>query len=235
MRVRELFAQGARDYDRARRQLVPCFDDFYGTAVELIPYPRNAAIAVLDLGAGTGLVSSFVAAAFPNATLTLLDVSEEMLAIARKRFTAAADRFHFEVRDYTATPLSGAYHAVVSGLSIHHLTDQGKRDLFTAVYRVVRPGGVFVNADQVLGATPEIEATYRERWESHARARGISEADLAAALERMKEDKMAPLDAQLAWLRAARFAKVDCWFKSYSFVVYSGTKAVPQATARQRR
>lgn len=35
---------------------------------------------------------------------------------------------------------------------------------------------------------------------------------------------MAPLDAQLAWLRDAGFSKVDCWFKSSSFVVYSGTK-----------
>lgn len=231
MSVREAFDQGARDYDRARRQLVPCFDDFYGTLVELIPFARDASISVLDLGAGTGLVSAFVAAAFPNARMTLVDVSGEMLAIARQRFAADLHRFHFDVRDYAATPVPGQYHAVVSGLSIHHLTDEGKRGLFKAVYRTLRSEGVFVNADQVLGATPDVERLYRERWESHARARGISGADLAAALERMKEDKMAPLDAQLAWLRDAGFQLVNCWFKSYSFVVYSGTKGVVPATS----
>lgn len=52
--MRALFDGAAAGYDRARRQLVPPFDDFYGTVVESIPYEREAAIRVLDLGAGTG-------------------------------------------------------------------------------------------------------------------------------------------------------------------------------------
>jgi trans-aconitate methyltransferase len=40
---------------------------------------------VLDLGAGTGLFSALIAYSFPGARITLLDVSDEMLARARER------------------------------------------------------------------------------------------------------------------------------------------------------
>ena len=36
--VRKAFAADADSYDRPRRKLVPCFDDFYRTALELIPF-----------------------------------------------------------------------------------------------------------------------------------------------------------------------------------------------------
>ncbi|MCZ2096583.1 MAG: hypothetical protein LC121_10010 [Anaerolineae bacterium] len=49
--VRQIFDNAAADYDRLRRQLVPNFDDFYGTALERIPYMQDATFRVLDQGA----------------------------------------------------------------------------------------------------------------------------------------------------------------------------------------
>ena len=152
--VAALFDEAAEDYDRARRQLVPPLDDFYGTAVESIPYERDDAIRVLDLGAGTGLLSAFVARAFPHARVTLVDASPEMLGVARRRFADETERFEFRIVDYAREPLPGEYEAVVSALSIHHLDGTEKRKLFRKIYEVLCGGGAFVNADQVLGSTP---------------------------------------------------------------------------------
>lgn len=72
MDVAEVFDAVAGSYDDARRRLVPCFDAFYGTAVEVAAPPLRAALAagrtpeVLDLGAGTGLLSLLLAAAVPG-------------------------------------------------------------------------------------------------------------------------------------------------------------------------
>jgi len=81
--VRKAFAASADSYDRARRQLVPCFDDFYRTIVELMPFAPDDRFEVLDLGAGTGLLSAMIADAFPKSHLTLFDLTPEMLAVAR--------------------------------------------------------------------------------------------------------------------------------------------------------
>ena len=70
MNIQEAFNAAAVDYDSLRRILIPCFDDFYKTAVEIIPSERTASIKVLDLGAGTGLYSGMVQSVFPNARLS---------------------------------------------------------------------------------------------------------------------------------------------------------------------
>jgi tRNA (cmo5U34)-methyltransferase len=223
--VGALFDEAAAGYDRVRRQLVPPFDDFYATVVESIPYKRDAPIRVLDLGAGTGLLSSLVARAFPRARITLVYVSPEMLEVARQRLADESACFELRVMDYSRETLPGEYEAVVSALSIHHLDNPEKRWLFHKVYGVLCDGGVFVNADQVLGPTPEIEARYREVWLRQVREKGVDEDDLRAALARMKEDKMSTLEEQRVWLGEAGFRHVDCLYKNYSFTVYSGYKS----------
>jgi tRNA (cmo5U34)-methyltransferase len=222
--VKEVFDATAQTFDRARRQLVPCFDDFYRTAIELIPFASDAAIAVLDLGAGTGLLASFVAAAFPHADITLVDVSEEMLAQARQRFADRGPRVHFRVLDFGSAPLPGSYDAIVSALAIHHLSDGEKVALFRRVHAALPEGGAFINAEQVLGATPAMEQRNHEAWLRQVRELGVSDTDLAQALQRRVADRTATLAAQLRWLEDAGFRDVECFFKHYMFAVYAGFK-----------
>jgi len=225
MLVRDLFDATAKTYDLTRRQLVPCFDEFYRTAFDLIPFAPDAVIRVVDLGAGTGLLSALVAAAFPHATLTLVDVSAEMLAGARDRFSAEPQRFTYCVGDLASVEIPPC-DVALSALAIHHLEDEQKAELFARIYDSLQPDGIFINADQVLGATAVTEARNRDTWRRHARAAGASDTDLAMATERMRADRSATLSDQLRWLEEAGFGDVDCSFKSYMFAVYSGRKTL---------
>jgi tRNA (cmo5U34)-methyltransferase len=92
------------------------------------------------------------------------------------------------------------------------------------VYDALHKGAMFINADQTLGATPAIEKMYQENWLKRIRLKGCTEADVNAALERMKADKTASLRTQLLVLESAGFGEVECWFKNYRFAVYSGKK-----------
>ncbi|MEW6269788.1 MAG: class I SAM-dependent methyltransferase [Thermodesulfobacteriota bacterium] len=219
-----LFDLDAAVYDRTRRQLIPCFDAFYGTALTLLPFARDARIRVLDLGAGTGMLAEQVARAFPRARFTLVDVAERMLAIARRRFAAESERFTFLVADLAALDLPPRQHVVTSALAIHHLEDDDKRRLFARVHAALEPGGVFVNAEQVLGPTAETERAWHDAWLARARAAGVAEVDLAAALARMTADRAAPLAEQLAWLRDAGFRDVRCAFQEERFALYGGVR-----------
>jgi tRNA (cmo5U34)-methyltransferase len=221
------FGAAAWGYDRSRRQLVPGFDEFYGALLESVPIAEEREIKVLDLGAGTGLLSAMVAGKFPRSRVTLVDLSVEMLRVARRRLAGGPGRFEFRTMDHARKPLprrAGGYDLVVSALSIHHLTHGDKKELFGKVRRSLAVGGYFVNADQIAGDTPEEETRFRDWWLGRVREAGISEKDLGAALLRMRADKNATLGDQLLWLREAGFGEVDCRYKDYRFAVCGGKK-----------
>ncbi len=222
--VRKAFASGADTYDRARRKLVPCFDDFYRTALELMPFKPDARCEVLDLGAGTGLLSAMIAEALPKARLTLFDLTPEMLMIARRRLRPLGKRVRFVTADFASAAPSKSYDAVVSALAIHHLPDSGKRHLFADIFKYLTPGGVFINADQVAGESAAIDQRSRQMWMQRARELKVGERDLDAALERMKQDLPATVGQHLAWMREAGFADVSCSYRNLFFAVLSGTK-----------
>lgn len=222
MNIKQAFNAAAADYDKLRRTLIPCFDDFYGTAVKVIPSERTAPLKVLDLGAGTGLYSGMVQAVFPHAEFTLLDLAVEMLEQAKSRFSRMGKSPKILIGDYVEIDWEGQYDIVISGLSIHHLSDSDKEHLYQRIYDALSPGGMFVNADQVLGKTAFLEKCYRQQWLDSVRTLGISDEELNAALKRMEYDRMTPLEIQLKWLEAIGFQDVDCWYKNFSFVVFGG-------------
>lgn len=221
--VGAIFDAAARDYDRSRRQLIPDFDQFYGWVIEALPFEREAELSILDLGAGTGLLSSLLAQAYPNARFTLLDIAPQMLEKARER-CGDNSRFTPIVADYLADAWPGDFDAVVSALSLHHIGPPRLGPVFAKVSAALKPEGMFVNADQVLGVTPQNEAKLARRWETQVRAAGCTEAEIEAAHERMLADDPATLEFQLQALREAGFEAVECWYKNGRFTVYSGVK-----------
>jgi tRNA (cmo5U34)-methyltransferase len=220
--VKISFDSIAENYDRQRRQLIPCYDDFYRITTDLAtdgpPGPR-----VLDLGAGTGLMTWHILKKRPGAECTLVDFAEEMLNVAKKRF-AGQSNVRYVTGDYRTVDLGTGYDIIVSSLSIHHLDDRDKEGLYHRLYGLLKDGGIFVNADQVLGATTAIEAEYQRRWKEKITESDLPANEKAAAFERMKMDRPATLEDNLRWLRDSGFRDVDVYYKYYTFAVMAGRK-----------
>ncbi|MEM6546112.1 MAG: class I SAM-dependent methyltransferase [Pseudomonadota bacterium] len=214
-----LFDRAAMTYDRERRMLLPDFDAFYGAALAPL-VASKAGARVLDLGAGTGLLAGMLAAKRPDLQLTLTDVSPGMLDRARERFAALGGAEPvFAAGDYTEALPQGPFDAVMSALSIHHVADAEKQALFRRIRAALVPGGVFVNAEQVAGATAGEEARLDAEWEAAARRLGADDGMIGPARERMAHDQCATLDEQLAWLREAGFAAAECAWQEGRFAV----------------
>src|ERR1700744_585029 len=81
-RTKEVFDATASTYDRDRSRLIPGCDAFYRWAIDLIP---AGAKRILDLGAGSGLLTVLIRNRFPDAHIYLMDFSEPMLELARRR------------------------------------------------------------------------------------------------------------------------------------------------------
>jgi len=216
--IRQAFNRFAQEYDAQREYVIPDLRQFYGTAVWAMESPKPGP-AILDVGAGTGLLSAFLLEKFPNARLTLMDISENMLDMARKRFASRAGT-DYVVCDYSTTDLGGPYDLVCSALSIHHLAPEDKRRLFERIHAALVPGGMFVNADQADGETPYFRERYLEYWNAFLKSGPMTEAQHAEILKRRDTlDRNDTLSDQLAWLNGAGFADVDVVYRNRTFIV----------------
>lgn len=154
------FDRWATQYDAERRLLISPFDAYYAAAAEaaaLLPGGARRTtgsgggpIRVLDLGAGTGLLTAALAEALPGAHLTLLDEAEGMLAQARDRLARRTEgELELIVGDLLADMPPGPFDVIASGLAIHHLDPRDQARTYAAAQERLAPGGVFVNAEQL--------------------------------------------------------------------------------------
>jgi tRNA (cmo5U34)-methyltransferase len=222
--IRQAFNRFAQDYDRQREFVIPELRQFYGAAVWAASSPEPAP-AILDIGAGTGLMSAYMLQKFPQAHLTLIDIAENMLEMARQRFSGR-EHTRYIVSDYSHGDLGGPYDIACSALSIHHLQTEDKRELFHRVFSVLRPGGMFVNADQADGETLYFRKQYLEYWNEFLQAGPMTEEQHAEILNRRDTlDKNEKLSDQLAWLREAGFSDVDVVYRNRMFIVTVARKS----------
>ncbi|MHB8241912.1 MAG: class I SAM-dependent methyltransferase [Solirubrobacteraceae bacterium] len=220
-----VFAAHAADYDAQRRRLVPSFELFYGTAVDVLALRGGPIARVLDLGAGTGLLSAAVLERYPDAEIVLLDGAAEMLSHAHDRLPASS--MTTVVSDLRDELPAGPFDAVVSGLAIHHIEHADKRDLFGRIHAALRPGGVFVNAEHVTGPTPWLDGIYRVTWREACGRAGATADEVDHAERRMEMDRSIDIATQLGWMGAAGLEDCDCFFKHLHFAVLAGWRAAP--------
>lgn len=221
--LKKAFDAIASRYDAQRRYIIPQMEELYGAAVWAADSP-NEAPAILDIGAGTGLLSALLLQKYPKGRFTLLDISEKMLGVARNRF-AGNPNIRFVVADYSREELPGSYDIVCSALSIHHLEHRDKQKLFHRIHEALNPGGLFVNADQAEAESEWLSQKNLQYWDSFVANTPIPGDELRAAMARRATlDKNAPLFDQVSWLSEAGFKGVDIVYKNRVFCVFIGRK-----------
>ncbi len=144
--MRHLFAVVAPSYDAATRRLSFWSDQRWKRLmVEALPpaeeLPSPAALAALDLACGTGDLCFALAERYPSATITGLDLAEEMLVIARRRAAAGGrPSIRFINGDMAHLPFPAeSVHLVTGGYALRNAPDL--QQALLEVYRVLRPGG----------------------------------------------------------------------------------------------
>lgn len=183
-----------------------------GEKVLLEQIPANAK-RVLDLGTGNGRIMELIRLDKPDVEGVALDFSDPMLAQARKRFEKDS---HVKVvkHDFSyplpATEL-GTFDAVVSSLAIHHLTHARKKQLYTEIFNILNPGGVFCNFEHVSSATQNLHLKF------------LAKTGLTLQTED-PSNKLLDVETQLVWLREIGFVDVDCLWKWLEVALLVGFK-----------
>ena len=226
MNIREQFNLIAKEYDENRRKFIPCFDDYYIASTDFVAksLEKNPSL-IFDLGSGTGILPSFWMPHFPTSSYVLVDLAEEMMDVAKKRF-AGMPNVKYEIADYSEKLPSGSPDLVISALSIHHLEHAQKKSLFKMIFDSLPSGGVFVNYDQF---SSENDANHRKTdkyWTEQIRASGLSEKEFCRWMERKKLDRECSVSQEINWMKESGFQIVDCIYFQGKFGVIRAEKEV---------
>jgi trans-aconitate methyltransferase len=114
--------------------------------------PPDAAISVLDVGGGYGVVTEEVLRACPQARVTLQDYSQPMIEEAQQRLAPHAARVSYvecDLRDPSWTErVGGPFDLAVSAIAIHNLGELAAiADCYRGIAQILKPGALFLDYD----------------------------------------------------------------------------------------
>ncbi|MEG3861590.1 class I SAM-dependent methyltransferase [Microcoleus sp. herbarium12] len=218
--VREEFEQRAFDYDGLIPRLIPHYCQQHDLILQLIPSETKTNIKVLDLGAGTGILSALILQTYPQANVTAFDMAQNMLKVCQTNLSAFGERLTLQQGNFAEDDFGSGYDLVVSGLAIHHLDIEGKQKLFHKLFHSMNPGGILLIRDIVTGATPKLTEQYEKLWRQYMKANG--EDDAAWFQNYLKEDIPSSVEEQTKWLSEAGFADAACHWRYLNFAIFGG-------------
>jgi tRNA (cmo5U34)-methyltransferase len=150
-------ARAAGYDDHMRDNIFPdtMFTQFYqamSSPIEKTDEPLH----ILDLGCGTGLEIEALFQKAPHASITGVDLSENMLEQLRKRYVARINQIALVRDSFLTLPLGmQAYDYITSTLAMHHILHDTKRELYRKIHAALKPSGKYIEGDSVIPAVME--------------------------------------------------------------------------------
>ncbi len=194
---------------------------------------------IMDLGCGDGILAASILQQYANTEAVLLDISEPMIQAARNKLAKYSENLDFVLFDFGESrwtemvKTKGLFSIIISGFSIHHQTDKKKMEIYSDIFKLLMPGGLFLNLDQVSSSTDRVSFLFDDYfidslYNMYDR-NGIGKTRQEVAEEWYnREDigvnKLAPVEKQCEWLREIGFGDVDCYFKVFEIALFGGRK-----------
>jgi tRNA (cmo5U34)-methyltransferase len=194
----------------SKRKGLPHRGESIEALLEQIP---TDARRILDLGTGDGRLMALIKQKNPNVEGICLDFSEPMLKLAEKRFEKdkKIQVLKHDFRNPLPSSELGYFDVIVSGLAIHHLVHERKKQLFKEIFDLLYKGGVFCNLEHVASSTVSLHNKFLAR----------------VGLTPVTDDpsnKLLDVETQLIWLREIGFIDADCSWKWLEIALLTGFK-----------
>lgn len=114
--------------------------------IDQLPFEREANVRILEVGCGTGRNLLQLAKRFPKASINGVDLSEDMLTIAKRKLQPFAERVNFVHGAFGEVELPKDYDLVLFSYCLT-MVNPGWDQLVKTAKTSLRPGGYLALAD----------------------------------------------------------------------------------------
>jgi len=219
----EFFQQVVGIYDDLIKKHVPCYEDLFWAMFYYLP-PNFKPGHVLELGCGTGNLTSAIYQSWPQAEITAVDMVPEMLVKTRQKL---ADKplqlVESSFQDLDFPPEK--FDIILSSLALHHLPDKDKWPFFQKCYAWLKRDGFFVFADGAAGVSERLTQVHIDLWENLNIRDGFTPEELEQTRQhRNAHDHYASLPDLTTHLGKAGFKHVDVLWRYGIWAVLQAQK-----------
>lgn len=145
----DFFDSRAATYEQHMKESTS-FEQLYSTVASCIIKTKEKP-NILDIGCGTGLELEGVFYVAPNAHITGIDVSDEMLNQLKERYGDHTGQLTLQAGSYLILPLGkNKYDYVVSVMTLHHLLPETKLKIYRKIKNALKTGGKYVEGDFIV-------------------------------------------------------------------------------------
>jgi ubiquinone/menaquinone biosynthesis C-methylase UbiE len=120
-------------------------------------YNPTTEINVLEIGCGTGITTDILLKSRENIKLKTIDIDDETIENMKELYpnNAKIEPLCFDVREFVREQEDKSFDLIVSAFTIHNLTDEDRKPLYKEIYRILKDGGLFINADKFVSDDEE--------------------------------------------------------------------------------
>jgi len=209
-------AEAAKSYDDGPRRLVPGYAFFQNLIAQVLAGELKDDASILVMGAGGGAELMAIAAARETWTLTGVDPSPDMLALAEGKLRAAGytERTSF-ITGFVGDAPDGPFDAATSCLVAPFVPDDGgKLDYFRQLHRRMRPGAPLLLVEGFVSDGPGGFDRYMKSYTMFARLNGVEQALLDRAVGAQASLHYISLERQKQLFDEAGFSAAVTFFQA---------------------
>ena len=200
-------------FDEGIAKTIPRYTEIISDAVDYV-LSCGTPMDWLDAGGGTGNLVKLASQRSPFSGFTIMDVSEEMLALAEEKLGSECRYVRADVREPPFGEMT--FDAITCIQCLHYLDEEGRRKALTAFRRMLGPNGVLVYTEHVAPNTPHGYESMRTVFREFLIGNGRTPEEADVYLDRYGTEYF-PLTVEqhLSLLRELGFSDVEMFWYSY--------------------
>nr|WP_319540668.1 class I SAM-dependent methyltransferase [uncultured Methanospirillum sp.] len=211
----------AAEYDTRIPIILPGHSLFFDTCLYLIP---SGPVSILELGSGTGYATSLIQKERPDAIISGVDHSPEMIYYAKAKSNLHDVQIHEQdIRDEWPEP---AYDVIFTTLCLHHIPRADRRKTLDRIFQSLKQGGIFICGDIIRCSSQVEEDIYTARWLERMIVHGVDQEarNHMAASRNQNLPEMETLDSFIQALKETGFSTVMIPYRYEISAVFAGKK-----------
>lgn len=232
-------AELSKTYLEGVRGAIPLAAEQIDCLLRVIRLTQPQVKTFLDLGCGNGILGKAIHQSYPDAQGVFLDISSSMLEAARNSTSPQIGQAIFILQDFgqkdwvKSIKKISPFDVIVSGFAIHHQPDERKREIYQEIYKLLKPGGIFLNLEHVASRSQLGESAFDELfietlYTFHTNQGSKHSKEEIGRQYYNRADKNANIltlvETQCEWLREIGFVEVDCFIKLFEIALFGGLK-----------